>query len=83
MRGVSGRRNSGYYLDFNPGWDKDMLTGVAEHLEMHAHMSAKAEHRDQIMEIMDNDDFWKGDEQRLTDLEMLKNATGLTAAWPT
>ena len=80
MRGVSGRRNSGYYLDFNPGWDKDMLRGVAEHLEMHAHMSAKAEYRDQIMEIMDNDDFWKGDEQRLTDLENAMNATGLTAA---
>ena len=59
-----------------PGWDKDVVRSVSEHLQTMAHVSAKTMYRDQIRDVMDNDSNWKGDAGKLAQLERaVKDAT--------
>jgi hypothetical protein len=59
-----------------PGWDKDVVRSVSEHLQTMAHVSAKTMYRDQIRDVMDNDSNWKGDAKKLAQLERaVKDAT--------
>ena len=59
-----------------PGWDKDVVRSVSEHLQTMAHISAKTMYRDQIRDVMDNDSNWKGDAKKLKQLEQaVKDAT--------
>jgi len=47
----------------NPGWDPDIVRGVAEHLETQTHIAGKNRHRHRVDEIMNdrNNKIWHGD----------------------
>ena len=59
-----------------PGWDKDVVRSVSEHLETSAHVSAKKLYRNRLDDILLNNSNWFGDEQRLSALQQaVDNAT--------
>jgi hypothetical protein len=52
-----------------PGWDKDVVRSVSEHLETSAHVSAKKLYRNRLDDILLNNDNWFGDPERLQALQ--------------
>lgn len=53
----------------NPGWDKDVIRSVSEHLETSAHVAAKKLYRHRLDDIMLDNNMWLGDDQLLKDLK--------------
>ena len=53
----------------NPGWDKDVVRSVAEHLETMGHIAGKSTYSWQLNDILINDGLFKGDVQKLKALE--------------
>lgn len=62
----------------NPGWDRDVLKNVAEHLEQQAHLVGRNFHRYKIDRLMDSEagtKLWFGDRKKLDRLhDQLKAA---------
>jgi len=59
-----------------PGWDKDVIRSVSEHLETSAHVSAKKLYRNRLDDILLNSENWFGDPERLQALQdAVDNAT--------
>ena len=51
-----------------PGWNPDVIKGVAKHLEMKSHVIAKILHSHSIDSILLDDQLWRGDRGKLTAL---------------
>jgi hypothetical protein len=51
------------------GWDKDVVRSVSEYLETTAHVAAKKLFRHRLDDILLNDSYWLGDDQKLADLK--------------
>jgi hypothetical protein len=59
-----------------PGWDKDVVRSISEHLETSAHVAAKKLYRHRLDDILLNDANWLGDDQKLRALKAaVDNAT--------
>lgn len=59
-----------------PGWDKDVVRSISEHLETSAHVAAKKLYRHRLDDILLNDSNWLGDDQKLRALKAaVDNAT--------
>lgn len=54
---------------FVPGWDKDVVTNIAQHLETASHSAAKTYFRFKLGKILDNNNFFQGDIEKLRRLE--------------
>ena len=52
-----------------PGWDKDVIRSVSEHLETSAHVAAKKLYRHRLDDILLNNSYWLGDDQKLAALK--------------
>ena len=53
----------------NPGWDRDVVRSVAEHLETQAHVAGKVTYSWQLNDIMADDAKFRGDPDKLARLE--------------
>lgn len=53
----------------NPGWDKDMVRNVSEHLETKAYVIAKTLYDGELDHIMVTDRYWRGDDAKLERLQ--------------
>jgi len=53
----------------NPGWDKDVIRSVAEHLETQAHVAGKVTYSWQLNDIMADNNKFRGDPDKLQALE--------------
>tara|TARA_B100001057_G_scaffold471471_1_gene533840 strand:- start:689 stop:8356 length:7668 start_codon:yes stop_codon:yes gene_type:complete len=53
----------------NPGWDKDVIRSVAEHLETQAHVAGKITYSWQLNDIMADNNKFRGDPDKLQALE--------------
>ena len=54
---------------FVPGWDKDVIRSVSEHLETVTHVSGKHRYKHNMREIMQDDRLWYGDYNKLAALK--------------
>ena len=52
-----------------PGWDKDVIRSVSEHLETTAHVAAKKLYRHRLDDVLLNDSNWLGDAAKLRALK--------------
>ena len=69
LAGVSERARKSLQRTGNPGWDQDVVRSVAEHLETMGHVAGKVTFTWQLNDILDNDNFFKGDPDKLKRLE--------------
>ena len=69
LAGVSERARKSLQRTGNPGWDQDVVRSVAEHLETMGHVAGKVTFTWQLNDILDNDNFFKGDPNKLKRLE--------------
>ncbi len=69
ISGVSERARNSLEKTGNPGWDKDIIRSVAEHLETQAHVAGKTAYAWQLTDILATDGFFRGDPQTLATLE--------------
>ena len=53
----------------NPGWDRDVVRSVAEHLETQAHVAGKVTYSWQLNDIMADNAKFRGDPAKLAKLE--------------
>ena len=53
----------------NPGWDRDVVRSVAEHLETQAHVAGKVTYSWQLNDIMASNAKFRGDPDKLAKLE--------------
>jgi hypothetical protein len=53
----------------NPGWDKDVVRGVSEHIETTAHVAAKKLYKHRINDVLLKESNWKGDSTKLRALK--------------
>ena len=57
----------------NPGWDRNIMHGVAEHLEMQAHIAGKNRYRHSLARIIDDKtvepNLWRGNKKKLETLQ--------------
>ena len=53
----------------NPGWDKDTVRNVAEHLETQAHVAGKTAFSWQLNDILASDGMFRGDPATLENLK--------------
>ena len=53
----------------NPGWDKDIVRGVSEHIETTAHVAAKKLYKHRINDVLLKESNWKGDRRKLDALK--------------
>jgi hypothetical protein len=52
-----------------PGWDKDVIRSVSEHLETNSHVAAKKLFKHRLDDILLNNNLWLGDPQKLASLK--------------
>ena len=52
-----------------PGWDKDVIRSVSEHLETTSHVAAKKLFKHRLDDILLNNSLWLGDPQKLESLK--------------
>jgi hypothetical protein len=52
-----------------PGWDKDIIRSLAEHLQATAHVAAKKLYSHRLDDVMLNKDNWLGDDDRIRNLK--------------
>ena len=69
ISGVSERARNSLEKTGNPGWDKDVVRSVAEHLETQAHVAGKTAFAWQLTDILATDGFFRGDPNTLATLE--------------
>ena len=53
----------------NPGWDRDVVRSIAEHLETKAHVAGKVTYAWQLNDIMADDSKFRGNPRKLKTLE--------------
>lgn len=53
----------------NPGWDKNVVRNVSEYLESAAHISAKKIYRNRLDDVIQNNNYWLGSDEKLKQLE--------------
>ena len=53
----------------NPGWNKDVVRGVSEHIETTAHVAAKRLYKHRINDVLLKESNWRGDRSKLDGLK--------------
>ena len=53
----------------NPGWDADVVRSISEYLETSAHVAAKKIYRHRLDDVMQNNNLWLGDDNKLKALK--------------
>ena len=69
LAGISERARKSLQRTGNPGWDQDVVRSVAEHLETMGHVAGKVTFTWQLNDILDNDNLFRGDPEKLKQLE--------------
>ena len=69
LTSVESKARKGLRLSGNPGWDVDVLTGVARHLESSAHVAGKAFFQNRISNLIADQKNWTGDRAKLDALQ--------------
>jgi len=68
LTNVEAKARKNLQLSGTSGWSKDVLTGIARHLETSAHVAGKSYYQNKLARIMDDERNWTGDSTKLKDL---------------
>lgn len=63
-----------------PGWDENVLRGIAEYLEAQSHVAAKRVFRLRLHDTLTTEALWTGDDQKLKSLKAAISAAPTDAA---